>query len=85
MASASTALIGSPWLTATHTASGPRSASTSASMRRTAEVMRSAISARDSAAYWSLSGKRAPTGSSWTVRHRGSETSSAMRRPVHAP
>ena len=70
----------SPWLTATHTASGPCSASIFASHRRTAATARADISAIDSP-----SGNCAADGCACTVFHIGSFASVFSSRPVQEP
>ena len=79
-ASASTDLMMSPWLTATQTAPGPCSASTSASWRRTASTARACMADIDSPP-----GKAAAEGWAWTVRHSFSLASSLSVRPCHSP
>ena len=79
-ASASTALSGSPCETATHTASGPCSASSSASRRRTAATVRACISG-------SVSPPGKPTREGWpcTDFQSFSFASSLSARPCHSP
>ena len=79
-ASASTALMRSPWLTAAQTAPGPCSASTAASCARTAATTRACI-----AAIASPPGKTTADGWVCTVFHSGSLSSSLMVRPCHSP
>src|SRR3954452_12996602 len=77
-ASASTALITSPWLQASHTASGPSLAFHS----RTAATARACVCASPSP---SGPGKTAADGCCCTTFQSGSLTSSLMVRPVQSP
>ena len=70
----------SPWLTATHTAPGPCSASIAASWRRTAATARACIAAIDSPP-----GNAAADGWAWTVAQSFSRASSLSGRPCHSP
>ena len=70
----------SPWLTATHTAPGPCSASTAASWRRTASTARWRIATIDSPP-----GNAAADGWRWTVAQSFSFASSRILRPCHSP
>jgi len=70
----------SPWLTATHTAPGPCSASTAASCRRIAATARACMPAMDSPP-----GKTTADGWVCTVAHRGSVARSLSARPCHWP
>ena len=70
----------SPWLTATHTAPAPCSASTAASRRRTADTARACIATIDSPP-----GNVAADGCAWTVAQSFSLASSLSGRPCHSP
>ncbi len=70
----------SPWLTATHTAPGPCSASMAASWRRIAATARACIPAMDSPP-----GKTTADGCAWTVFQRSSVASSLRGRPCQSP
>ena len=79
-ASARTDLMMSPWLTATHTAPAPCSASSAASCRRIAATDRACMAAIDSPP-----GNTAADGWVCTTDHSGSWASSLSGRPCHCP
>src|SRR6266487_1274327 len=79
-ASATIALITSPWLHTSHSAPGPCSALTRASQSRTAATARA-----DIAAIGSPPGKVAADGCCWTTFHSGSLASFLSGWPSHSP